>query len=107
MTIDGLPSYSPLANDALYSVEVSNDVWLNLYETMMPDVPGTNGSPSSGQRYSNALSRGGIDVAGNHYHWSGAKMAGYFPVAIHSQAIGMDPGTFSRLQIAALRTARS
>lgn len=105
MTINGLPTNSPLGNNALFSSEVSQGKWLNLYEIMLPDIPGSGGQPSLCQKYVNALQRGGIDVAGNHYHWTGARMLGQFPLAIHSQAIGMDPVEFSNKQIGALRYA--
>lgn len=105
LTINGLPSRSPLSNNALGSAEVSNGRWLNLYEIMLPDVPGSNGDPSSAQRYANALMRTGIDVHGNHYHWSGARAMGQFPLAIHSVAVGMDPVEFAQKQLAAMKFA--
>src|SRR3982751_6209985 len=37
MRINGLPSKSPLANNALYSAECSKGRYLNLYEIMIPD----------------------------------------------------------------------
>lgn len=103
MAINGLPSQSPLANNALASHEISNGRWINLYEIMLPEIPGTNGGPSSVQRYVNALERQGIDVAGNHYHWTGGTMMGRFPVAIHSQSSSIDPTRFAQAHINALR----
>jgi hypothetical protein len=105
LSINGLSSRSPLSNNALGSVEVSDGHWLCLYETMLPDIPGSNGASSSGQTYVNALKRNDIDVAGNHYHWSGAKMMGYFPVAIHSQAVDLDPIEFAHRHLQAMRRA--
>lgn len=105
MTINGLPSRSPLANNALYSVEISDGHLLHLYETMLPDIPGQNGAPSSGQKYANHLAMNGVSVAGNHYHWSGGLMMKHFAVAIHSQAIGMDASTFAKAHIEATRLA--
>lgn len=102
MTINGLPSQSPLANNALYSAEQSQGQWLNLYEIMLPDIPGQHGSPSSVQSYVNFLEQRGISIAGNHYHWSGGLMMGKFPIAVHSQAAGMDPLAFSRAHVEAL-----
>ena len=105
LMINGLPSNSPLANNALYSSEVSRGRYINLYEIMLPEIPGSNGEPSATQRYVNAAQRLGIDVAGNHYHWTGAKMMGYFPTAVHTQQIGMDPIEFTRRTIIALNAA--
>ena len=109
LMINGLASRSPLANNALYSSEVSGGKYLNLYEIMLPDIPGSNGEPSTTQRYVNAMARQGIDVAGNHYHWTGARMgvgpASYFATAIHTQQVGMDPIEFTRRTILGLNAA--
>jgi hypothetical protein len=99
MTINGVSSNSPLANNALYSAEPTQYGYLNLYEIMLPDVPGTNGAPSLGTKYKNALQAQGIDVAGDHFHWAGGEMMGKFARAIHSQNIGMHPIEFSQRQI--------
>lgn len=105
MTINGLPSNSPLANNALGSHEVSNGRWLNLYEIMLPETPGSNGAPSTVQRYVDALNAQGVDVAGNHYHWSGGTMMGRFPLAIHSQSSVLDPATFAQAHVNAIKRA--
>lgn len=107
LTVNGLASRSPLANNALFSSEVTDGKWINFYEIMIPDIPGRDGSPSSVQRYVNTASRLGlIDIAGDHYHWKGAQVMGYLPLAIHTQTTGdMDPAEFSRRTIAALRAA--
>lgn len=106
MTINGLASRSPLANNALGSFELASGRWLNLYEIMLPEAPGANGAPSTVQRYVNALQRQGVEVAGNHYHWTGGAMMGRFPLAIHSQSSGtLDPVQFTQAQIVALREA--
>ena len=105
MTINGLPSNSPLANNALGSHEVSNGRWLNLYEIMLPEIPGANGAPSSVQRYVDALSAQRVDVAGNHYHWTGGQMMGRFPLAIHSQSSVLDPATFAQAHVNAIKHA--
>ena len=105
MLINGLPSKSPLANNALSSHEVSNGRWLNLYEIMLPETPGSNGAPSTVQRYVDALSAQNVDVAGNHYHWSGGTMMGRFPIAVHSQSSTLDPATFAQAHVNAIKRA--
>lgn len=105
MTINGVSSGSPLANNALYSAEPTAAGFLNLYETMLPDVPGTNGSPSLGTRYKDALQMLGIEVDGDHYHWAGGLMDGYFARAIHSKNFGMHPMDFSQRQLRAFMAA--
>ena len=105
LTINGLPSLSPLSNNALYSCEVSEGKFINLYEIMLPDIPGSNGERSTTQKYTNAMQQQMVDVAGNHYHWTGARMMGYFATAIHTQQIGMDPIEFARRTLAGLKAA--
>lgn len=112
LKIDNMISKSPLSNNALYSAEIATSAdgstrkWINLYEAMIPDIPGIDGQPSTVQRYVNALHDCGLDVAGVHVHWTGATMVpndkGVW--AIHHQAIGMDPVTFSRCTIESLKT---
>ena len=106
MTINGLPSGSPLANSALFSSEVSGGRWLNLYEIMLPDIPGVNGASSSVERYVETLVRNGVSTGGDHYHWKGARMMAMPVFAIHSQSTGlMDPIAFSAIHLAAIRNA--
>ena len=105
MTINGLPSNSPLANNALASHEVSNGRWLNLYEIMLPESPGANGAPSTVQHYVDTLQAQGVDVAGNHYHWSGGTMMGRFPIAVHSQSSALDPVRFAQAHVNAVKRA--
>lgn len=100
MKINGLTSLSPLANNALYSAEVSGGKWLNLYEIMIPDIPGKNGNKSSGEIYDETLVKLGISVEGDHYHWKGSQP---FMLAIHSKAIGMHPIEFTQKQIFAIK----
>ena len=105
MTINGVSSASPLSNNALYSAEPTAHGFLNLYETMLPDVPGTNGSPSLGTRYKDALQMMGIEVDGDHYHWAGGQMNGQAARAIHSKNFGMHPVDFSQRQLRAFMAA--
>jgi hypothetical protein len=105
MTINGVSSSSPLANSALYSAELTPHGYLNLYETMLPDVPGRDGNPSLGSRYKNALQMLGIEVDGDHFHWAGGEMMGHFARAIHSKNFGMHPLDFSQRQLRAFMTA--
>lgn len=105
MIINGIPSNSPLANNALYSAELTPRGFLNLYETMLPDVPGEQGGPSLGTRYKNSLQSLGIDVDGDHFHWAGGQMMGQFARAIHSRNFGMHPVDFSQRQLHAYMVA--
>jgi len=105
MTINGVSSGSPLANNALYSAEPTTAGFLNLYETMLPDIPGANGGRSLGTRYKDALQQLGIEVDGDHYHWAGGQMMGQFARAIHSKNFGMHPIDFSQRQLRAFMTA--
>lgn len=105
MMINGVQSHSPLANNALYSAEMTPAGFLNLYEVMVPDVPGSNGAPSLGTRYKNALQSVGIEVDGDHFHWAGGEMMGNVARAIHSKNFGMNPVDFSQRQLQAFMTA--
>jgi hypothetical protein len=67
LSIDGLMSNSPLANNARYSTECINGHYLNLYEIMLPDIPGADGNVSTGEMYVNALGDNGLNVAGVHF----------------------------------------
>jgi len=98
--INGLTSLSILANNAFYSAEVSCGKWLNLYQIMIPNIPGSCGSKSSGEVYNEALVKLGISIEGDHYNWKGACPS---KLAINSKAIGMDPCEFSKKQICAIK----
>lgn len=67
MSINGQVSKSPLANYALYSAECSDNKYLNLYEVMIPDIPGKHGNFSTAEFYVNSLRDHGLDVAGVHF----------------------------------------
>jgi hypothetical protein len=104
MKINGLTSKSALANNALYSSEVSDGKYLNLYEIMVAAIPGKHGEPSTDQIYINLLEKYGLDTAGVHFHWTGGWV---YPndhgvTAIHHQNIGLTPEEFSRRTIKAL-----
>jgi hypothetical protein len=112
MSINGLVSNSPLANNALYSAECAADAqgnlhYLNLYEVMLPDIPGVAGQLSTGSIYVNALENAGLDVAGVHFHWWGSTIVPQDKgvVAVHHQKVDMPPAEFSRRTIAALQLA--
>jgi len=104
MSINGQPSRSPLANYALYSAECSQNLYLNLYEVMIPDIPGRHGNYSTAEFYVNRLRDLGLDVAGVHFHWWGQHVldCDRGVIAIHHQKSGMHPLEFSRRTIAAL-----
>ena len=100
LTINGLESKSPLANNALFSSECSGNKYLNLYEVMLPDLPGENGARSTVQIYIDTLAKSGIQVSASHYHWTG--VGSPFMLAIHSYNIGMSPNEFTELTLRAL-----
>lgn len=104
MSINGLLSNSPLANNALYSSECINNVYLNLYEIMIPDIPGTGGQPSTAEIYVKALQENDLDVAGVHFHWFGSHVLNNDRgvIAVHHQKSNMHPIDFSIRTIIAL-----
>ena len=104
MKINGLTSNSPLLNNALYSVECTENVWLNLYEIMIPDLPGNKGELSTVQLYVNKLAELGLNVNGTHYHFHGSSVipGNTLVAAIHHSSISMDPFTFSAKTLEAL-----
>lgn len=104
MSINGLVSKSPLANNALFSAECVDGKYLNLYEIMLPDMSSSDGSPSSSQIYINELGKQGLDVTATHYHWLGAKIYDNDRgvTAVHHMKVGMNPIEFSNRTIAAL-----
>lgn len=107
MLVNGLPSLSPLSNNALYSFECSRGKFLHLYEIMLPDIPGKCGEPSTVQIYVNALRDNGLDVAGLHWHFYGgvADSNDRGVLAIHHQNVGLSPEKFTKKTIAALKKA--
>ena len=107
MRINVLMSKSPLANNALYSTECSEGQYLNLYEIMIPDIPGKHGRRSTAQIYNNALQEEGLDVSAKHFHWTGSTVYknDHLVAAVHHQAIGMHPVEFTHKTIRALKKA--
>lgn len=107
MKINGQSSKSPLANNALFSTEVSDGKYLNLYEIMIPDIPGRNGEPSTAEIYVNALRDIGLDVAGVHFHWMGSTVLPQDKgvTAVHHQKSGMHPIEFSIRTILSIEKA--
>lgn len=105
LNINGLASKSPLANNALYSAECIDGHYLNLYEIMIPDIPGKCGEESTAEIYVNALRDKGLNVAGVHFHWWGQHLVegDRGIIAIHHQKIDMDPIEFARKTVKALR----
>lgn len=104
MLVNGLPSLSPLSNNALYSFEFSRGKFINLYEIMLPDIPGKHGERSTVQIYVNALRDNGLDVASLHWHFYGgvADPKDRGVMAIHHQNIGLSPDEFTKKTINAL-----
>lgn len=110
LKINGLPSKSPLSNNALYSAEVSKGKYINLYEVLLPDIPGEHGEPSTAEIYAHLLSKAGLSVAGVHFHWWGnyifnqnGERIDRGVAAIHHQGIGIHPIEFSIKTIKALK----
>ncbi len=110
MKINGLPSKSPLTNNALYSAEVSKHKYINLYEIMIPDIPGKNGCVSTAQLYIDTLRDKGLHVSATHYHWTGVSMFDchvkhpeHLIVAVHHFAHEFNPYEFSKKTIKALK----
>ena len=105
LSINGLPSKSPLSNNALYSFECSKGHYLNLYEIMIPDIPGRDGDDSTAEIYVKLLSKYGLSVAGVHFHWWGQDLVcgNTLISAIHHQGINIDPKEFSRRTIKAIK----
>ena len=100
MLINGLKSKSPLANNALFSTEITDGKFINLYDIMLPDIPGKCGEKSTVQFYMDALTKLNIQVAASHHHWTGLKP---FMLSIHSYNIGMCPEEFTKKTLHALK----
>jgi len=100
LKINGLSSRSPLSNNALFSSECSEGKFINLYEIMLPDTPGSQGQESSSQFYVRKLAEQGLSVAGVHFHWWGT---GGVAAIHHQMTTEMAPMEFSRRTIAALQ----
>lgn len=111
LKINGLPSRSPLSNNALYSAECSKGQYLNLYEVMIPDIPGADGRESTAEIYVKLLGECGLNVAGVHFHWFGSYMfednkgnrIDRGVTAVHHQGIDIHPIEFSKKTISALK----
>lgn len=98
--INGLCTQSMLANNSLFTSEVSCGKWLNLYQTNLPNVPGKCGCKSSGEVYIESLVKLGISVETDGYNWKGSCPN---MLTFRSKAIGMDPIDFSKKSIAAVK----
>lgn len=98
--INGLCVRSPLVKNANYTAEVSNCQWVNLYEVILPNIPGKCGCKSTAEVYVEALIKLCISVDSITNDWLGQCQN---KVQIRSKNIGMDPCTFTKKQIAALK----
>lgn len=104
LKINGLPSQSPLANNALYSSEHSKGRILNLYEIMLPDIPGKHGEPSTNEIYVKLLVKYGLDVAGSYvFTRKDGKRIDRGVTAIYHQSSCLDPFEFNRRTIKAIQ----
>lgn len=105
-TLNGISSFSPLTNNALFSTELNQGKYINLYEVMLPEIPGKDGNPSNTQIYIQLLNKFGIHTSAIHFHWQGASMnMGETSMqAIHSQTTDhATPYHFVQSQIQALK----
>lgn len=102
MFINGLQCLNPLCTNALYSSELSNNLYTNYYEIMLQDLPGNNGQLSSVQVYLQALMKNGLLINGVHFHWLGTAQP--FIAIHHTSPVGMSPIGFSYATIDALKT---
>lgn len=105
LKINGLVCKSPLCNNALYTFECASGHYLNLYEIMLPDIPGKDGEESTVEIYVKLLYKYGLSVAGVHFHWWGQNLVrgNTLIAAIHHQGIDITPEEFSRATIRALK----
>jgi len=111
LKINGLKSKSALANYALYSFECAeqasspgNFTLLNLYEVMIPDIPGEKGNESTSEFYVRRLWELGLHVSGVHFHWWGSTVFDndHLVAAVHHQSTTLSLEDFSNRTIQAL-----
>ena len=104
-TINGLVSKSPLVSHGLYSAECSAGKYINLYEIIIPDIPGCNGEDSTGKIFAKILSKYDIYTDGDHFHWKGHVIVKEqaLPDAIHIVKIDLHPVLFTKIIIKALK----
>ena len=104
LSIDGLKSKSPLSNNALYSSEIAGGQYLNLYEILIPDIPGQPGERSTAQIYIDSLEAAGLNVSACHFHWTGATAyaVDHGVIAVHHYNVGMTPQEFSMVMTGVL-----
>ena len=104
-TINGLPVKSPLTTHGLYSAECSCEKYVNLYEIIIPDIPGCHGEDSTGKIFVKILAKHGIYADGDHFHWKGHIILKEqaLPDAIHVVGIDIHPVYFTKVIIKALR----
>jgi hypothetical protein len=127
LKINGLLIKSALGNNALYGFECAEAVdleddgdddscdrrkskkrtvhkYVNLYEVMIPDIPGKNGEISTADFYSHRLHELGLRVHGDHFHWKGSSIFDEDKLvnAVHHYSDQHTPEEFSRLTIQAL-----
>ena len=104
-TINGLAVHSPLVSHGLYSVECSEGKYVNLYEVIIPDIPGAHGHDSTGKIFTKILAKYNIFTDGDHFHWKGHQITKKqtIPDAIHVVKIDLHPVLFTKVIIKALK----
>ena len=100
--INGLSSKSALVNNGIFSSECSKGKYLNLYDVVLPDIPGKDGHKSTVQVYIDELQKLGIQVSGISSRWTGTDVNALF---VNSYNIGLDPREFSERTVVALLKA--
>jgi len=109
-SINGLKTKSPMVNLGQFSSECVNGKYINLYEILLPDIPGVNGGISTVECYVKSLQEVGLDVAGVNFHWMGNSMLSIDKgvKGIHHQTTSdITPLDFSNRTITALNIFNS
>lgn len=101
--LDGIPWTHPLIVNALYGWQVApNGVVGNWYEIILQEYAGRDGCDSAVQAFRKAIYRQceGVDVSSDHFHWKGGDAPAF---ALHMTSYSLDPITFSKCIIKALK----
>jgi hypothetical protein len=100
VTVQGIPTNSPLVLNALAGYQTKRGVLTNWYEILLPESDGVGEHPSACEVYTRVLNEQGLFVEGDHYHWKSMSPKHY---AIHHSATKFSPVEFARRTIIALQ----